>query len=157
MSQLFDYFVCSESLIERWADALAEQDEDLQQKIESEMPRFVTLKNIGQDDFNILARCAEGDDVDTVKAVGEVDLVRAVSEEEGPWIMAFRQPAVEAMARMVVNESLIQRWIKAVAEFNGSGEDWCRETLTADAAESLKEICELAVEARLGVFICFYG
>jgi hypothetical protein len=157
MSQLFDYFVCSRPTMEGWADALEQQDEELQQRIESEMPRFLTLKNLGQDEFNILARCVEGDDVDTVKAVGQVDLVKAVTEEEGPWVMAFRQPAVEAIAAMSVDRPLLQRWVKAVAEFHGSDEDRCREILNPDAAKTLKEMCSLAVEKRLGVFTCFYG
>jgi transposase-like protein len=157
LGDIFDYFVCPLPIIERWADALAQQDEELQQKIEAEMPRFVTLKNLGQDDFNMLSQCVEGGTVDTVRAVGDVDLVKAVSEEEGPWVMAFRRPAIEAIARMDVNESLLQRWVKAVAEFNGRKEEHCRETLTADAAKTLKEMCPLAVKDRLGVFTCFYG
>lgn len=157
MSQLFDYFACSRPTIERWADALEQQDEELQQKIESEMPRFVTLKNLGQDELHILARCVKGNDVDTVNAVGQVDLVKAVSEEEGPWVLAFRQPTVEAIAGMTVNMPLIERWVKAVAEFHGTDEDRCRELLTLDAAMTLKEMCRVAVEKRLGVFTCFYG
>jgi hypothetical protein len=154
MSQLFDYFVCLVAVIERWAAALGEQDEDRQQQIEAEMPRLVALKNLGQDDFNLLARVVAGE---AVVAVGDVDLVRAVNEEEGPWVIAFRQPAVEAIARMSVDESLLQQWIKSVAEFQGRKEDRCREFLTADAAKTLKEMCVLAVEGRLGVFTCFYG
>ena len=157
MSQFFDYFVCSRPVIERWADALEQQDEDLQETIEDEMARSIGLKNVGQDEFNILAHCVAGDNVDTVKAVGEVDLVRAVSEEEGPWVIAFRQPAVEAIAGMVVDPSLLQRWVKAVAQFNGRDEvDW-QKTLTAHMAKSLKDICRCAVNERLGVFTCFYG
>lgn len=157
MSQLFDYFVCSRPMIERWDDALEQQDEELQQKIESEMPRFLNLKNLGQDEFNILARCVEGDESDTVNAVGQVDLVKAVSEKDGPWIMAFRQAAVEAIAGMSVDMPLVRRWGKAVAEFHGMSEERCRELLTTDAAKSLKELCSVAVEKRLGVFTCFYG
>jgi hypothetical protein len=157
MSQLFDYFVCSRPTIDRWADALEHQDEELQQKIESEMPRFVTLKNLGQDEFNILAQCVEASDVDTVEAVGQVDLVKAVSEEEGPWVMAFRQPAVEAIAGMTVDTPLVQRWVKAVAEFHGRDEDRSRELLTTNSAKTLKEMCRVAVEKRLAVFTCFYG
>jgi len=136
---------------------MEQQDEELQQMIEAEMPQFVTIKNLGQDEFNILAGCAEGNGVDTVKAVVQVDLVKAVSEEEGPWVTAFRQPAVEAIAGMTVDMPLVQRWVKAVAEFNGRNEDRCREILTTDAAKTLKEICSVAVEKRLGVFTCFYG
>jgi hypothetical protein len=157
MSQLFDYFVCSRPLIDRWADALEQQDEDLQQQIEAEMPRFVSLNNLGQEDFNMLALCAFGDDGDPVEAVGDVDLVKAISEEEGPWIMAFRQPAVEAIAKMKVDEPLLHRWVQTVAQFNGRKEAFCREILTADAANTFKEMCSLAVKKRLGVFTCFYG
>ncbi len=42
MSQLFDYFVCSRSLIDKWADALEQLDEALQEQIESEMPQMVS-------------------------------------------------------------------------------------------------------------------
>jgi hypothetical protein len=157
MSQNFDYFVCSRPMIERWADAPERGDEDLQQAIQAEMPRFLSLKDVGQTEYNILARCVDGDDGDVVEAVGEVDLVKAVNEAEGPWIMAFRQPAVEAITRMVVDQSLLERWVKAVAEFSGSDEDRCRETLTADVAQSLRDLCALAVGERLGVFTCFYG
>lgn len=154
MSQLFDYFVCSRSLIDKWADALEQQDEARQEKIEAKMPRMATLKNLGQDDFNLLARSVDGG---SVVGVGDVDLVRAISEEEGPWVMALCQPAVRAVARMVVDESLLQRWVKAVAEFHGGKEAHCREILMAEAAETLKEMCQLAVKKRLGVFTCFYG
>lgn len=154
MSQLFDYFVCPRTLIDQWADALEQQDEALQEKIEAKMPRVVTLKNLGPDDFNLLARCVEGD---SAVAVGDVDLVRAVNEEEGPWVMALCPPAIKAVARMVVDESLLRRWVKAVAEFHGRKEAHCREVLTADAAQTLQEMCQLAVKKRLGVFTCFYG
>lgn len=157
MSQLFDYFVCSLPIIQRWTDAMVQQDEDLQQTIESKMPRILTLKSIGQDEFNILAGCAKADEVDAVEAVGQVDLVKAVSDEEGPWVMAFSQAAVEAIAGMRVDTALIQRWASAVTEFHGTSEDWCRELLTMDAAKSLKELCGVAVEKQLGVFTCFYG
>ncbi len=157
MSQLFDYFVCSRSMIRKWAAAMEEQDEELQQRIESKMPRLHTLDGIGQDEFNILAGCAEGDEMDPVEAVGQVDLVATVSEEEGPWVMAFSQVAVEAIAGMHVGSDLIQRWASAVIEFHGTSEYECRELLTMDAANSLKELCGLAVEKQLGVFTCYYG
>lgn len=32
-----------------------------------------------------------------------------------------------------------------------------RELLTADTAQTLQEMCSLAVGKRLGVFTCFYG
>ena len=156
MSQLFDYFVCSRPIIERWADAVEQQDDELQQTIESQMPRLLTLRNIGPDEFNILAQCVEGDDVDTVDAVGQLDLVRAISEE-GPWLMAFRQPAVDAIAGMSVDVPLIQRWCKAVAEFFGTSEDFRRELLSTETAKSWKDLCSLAIEKRFGVFVCFYG
>jgi hypothetical protein len=89
--------------------------------------------------------------------VGDVDLVRAVNGEEGPWVMALCQPAVDAMARIVVDDSLLKRWVNAVADFYGRKVAYCREYLTADAAQTLKAMCLLAVEKRLGVFTCFYG
>src|SRR5262245_5438980 len=156
MSQLFDYFACSRPLIERWADALEQQDEDLQGQIEAEMPRSLPLKNLGDDDVNILAWCARGEDGDVVEAVGEIDLVKAVSEE-GPWVSTFRQPAVAALAKMRVGPALVRRWVQAVAQFHGETEDYYRELLTADTARALKDLCRLAVKERLGVFVCFHG
>jgi uncharacterized protein with GYD domain len=100
MSQLYDYFACSRALIERWADALEQQDEAQQHEAEAKMPRLLTLKNIRQDAFNLLAECVGGDSFDAIKAMGEVDLIRAVSVEEGPWVMAFRRFAVEAIGGM---------------------------------------------------------
>jgi hypothetical protein len=144
-------------MIEKWAEALDQQDEDLQQQVESAMPRFVTLKNLGAEEFNILARCVEGDSEDTLDAVDEIDLIKAVSEEEGPWIMAFRQPTVEAIARMSIDKSLLRRWVKAVAQYSGREEDDCRVLLSANAAKTLQGICSQAVKERLGVFVCFYG
>jgi hypothetical protein len=60
MSQLSDYLVCSRTLIEKWAAALEQQDEHLLLMIEAELPRFITLKNLGFDVVNILARCVDG-------------------------------------------------------------------------------------------------
>lgn len=156
MSQLFDYFVCSRPAIERWADALEQQDEDVQKDIEDEMPRFLCLKNVGQDEFNILAACAQ-DEADTVRAVGRLDLIKAVSEEEGPWIIAFRQAEIEAIAGMNVDHSLVERWVRAVVEYRDESEDDCRDQFTTELAKTLKELCGVAVEKQLGVFTCFYG
>jgi len=157
MAQLFDYFVASRPMIERWADAVQQQDEQLQHQIEGGMPRLLTLKDLGQDEFNILARCAEENDFDVVEAVGEVDLVKAISEVDGPWLMAFRQANVDRISRMSLHTSLIERWVKNVAQFNERNEDVLREVLTAEAANTLKELCGLAVKNRLGVYTCFYG
>lgn len=109
MSQIFDYFVCSRSLIDQWAKALASGDKAQQAKIEAKMPKFLTLRNLGQDEFNILAWCVQGGKGDVVEAVGAVDLVTAISEDEGPWLMAFQQPAIQAIAGMSVDESLLNR------------------------------------------------
>jgi hypothetical protein len=157
MSQLFVYFVCPQAAIERWAEALARRDEDLRRKIESDMDRVVTLKNLGQDDFNLLARCVAGGDIDVVRAVGDVDPIKAVSEDEGPWVLAFRQPAVIALAQMNVDEPLLRRWAEVVARFKGKSANDYRGSLTADVARTLREMCALAVRERLGVFCCFYG
>ncbi|MBX9677124.1 MAG: hypothetical protein K2X38_00070 [Gemmataceae bacterium] len=157
MSQLFDYFVCSRSTIENWADAMEQQDEDEQARIESEMSGFVTLEHIGQDEFNILAQCVEEDGGDPTKAVLRVDLVKAVDEEEGPWVTAFHPAAVKAVAGMSVSATLIQCWRRAVAAFRGESEELYRKLLTSKTADSLKELCSLAVEKRMEVFTCFYG
>jgi hypothetical protein len=157
MSQLYDYFACSRRQVERWAKALAAGDEELQERIEAAMPRLVTLKNLGQDDFTILARCAAGGGVDVVEAAGAIDLVRAISPDEGPWVMAFRRPDVNAVAEMRVDGSLLRRWAKHVAEYRGGRQADIRHVLSAEAARTLKELCGLAVKERLGVFACFYG
>jgi hypothetical protein len=157
MSQLFDYFVCARALIDKWADALEQRDESLQQKIEAEMPRFLTLKNLSDGDVSILAACTKGDAVDSVKAVGQHDLVRAISEEEGPWITAFRKPTIEAIAKLRVGKPLLQRCVRAIAQFHGGTEAEYRKLLTAKVAGTLKDMCRLAVKKRLGVFTCFHG
>jgi hypothetical protein len=157
VSQLFDYFACSRRLIERWADALADGDEDRRQQIEAEMPGLVTLKRVGQDEFNVLAACVAGDTVDVVQAVGQMGLVQAVSPEEGPWVIAFRRPAIEALAGMRVDEPLVARWARHLAALHGGQEDYYRRLLTAAVAGTFGQLCGLAVERELGVFVCFHG
>jgi len=155
MGQYDDFFVCPPSVIERWADALQEGDEELQEATEAEMDRVVPLKNVGHDEFCMLAHCTRGDVVDPVNAVEGSELVRAVSEE-GPWVTASHRSAVEAVAGAVVGPPLIERWVKAVAEFHGD-EDHYRELLDAELAESLKDLSTLAVSKESDVFVCFYG
>lgn len=157
MSQLFDYFVCSRPEIDRWAAALEEQDDDLQETIEKKMLHVAHFRNLGQDDVNILAECTQEKDVDSVTAVGEIDLVRAISDEEGPWVMALRTPYIRMLAEMRIDNRLLERWVTAVARFNGTKDEYCRQVLTSEAAETLKMMCRLAVEKNLGVFVCFYG
>ncbi|HEY9757300.1 MAG TPA: hypothetical protein V6C97_19180 [Oculatellaceae cyanobacterium] len=156
MAQLFDYFVCPRSTIEQWISALEQQDDELRDKIESEMPQSITLQTVGQEELNILAGCARSEEVDTVKAVAQVDLVKALTDEEGPWVVAFPQPTVEAIAEMNVNPALVHRWIKAVSEYQGNNDDSRQAYLTTDAALTLKKICTEAVQERLYVFTCFY-
>jgi hypothetical protein len=92
-----------------------------------------------------------------VEAVGQIDLVKAVSEQ-GPWVMAFRKPAIEAVAGVSVDTLLVRRWVKAVVQFFGpTSEDRCRMFLTTEAANSFKELSSLAVEKKLEVFVCFHG
>jgi hypothetical protein len=86
-----------------------------------------------------------------------LDLVKAISEEEGPWVIAFRQPTIDAIAQMEVNEPLLQRWASVVAKHMGQEEEDCREYLAAEVAGKFKELCSLAVQKNLGVFTCFYG
>lgn len=158
MSQLFDYFVCSPSAIEEWADAMERGDEELQEELESRMPRSLALRGIGQDEFSILAGCLRGGAVDIAGALERVDFVRAIDEEEGPWISAFRRAEIEAIAGMGVDEALIGRWSEAVAEYRGMEEnDDRRGMLTAEVAEDFKGLCRAAIEGGLDVFVCFYG
>jgi hypothetical protein len=157
VSQLIDYFVCSRALATKWAEAMEQQDEALQSDIEAKMPCFVTLKNLGQDEVNILAACVEGDVADPAEAVSEIELVHAVSEEEGPWGMAFDQSVIEAIAGMSVEKALLQRWLRVVCQFRGGSEAYHKRWMSADAATKLKEMCELAVTKNMGLFTCFYG
>jgi hypothetical protein len=157
MSQLFDYFACSRPLIEQWAEALATRDADLRQEIETAMPGVIKLKNLSQNEFNLLAASVAAEVVDVVAAVGEVDLVKAVSAEEGPWVMAFRRPAVEAIAGMHIDQTLLDRWVGHTIELNGGTAAYYGKLLTAEAAGKFKELCRLAVAGNLGVFACFYG
>ena len=105
----------------------------------------------------MLAACASGDAENACNAVGSIDLVKEINQEEGPWVIAFRQQSIDAIAGMRVDEPLLHRWVAAVAQFMGRQEDDCGEYLTAEAAASLKALCSLAVEKNLGVFCCFYG
>jgi hypothetical protein len=157
MSQLYDFFACPRPLIERWAEALAAGDEELQNKIEAELPRRLPLNGIGQDELNILAACVAGEPVDVVQAVGRLDLVKAVSEEEGPWVTAFRRPAVKAVAGMRVDDELVGNWVRHVAEFHGESVKKVRRILTTEMAMTFKDLCSLAAKEHLGVFACFYG
>lgn len=157
MSQLFDYFVCSRPLIDEWVEALEQGDEELQAKVEGRMPRMRTLKNLGNDELAILASCTEAGDPDVVEAVGNIDLIRAICEEDGPWIMTFRRGSIEAVTKMTVNENLLERWVEAVVDFNGGDEEYYRHFLTADTAQSLRELCQHANDHNLELFVCFYG
>lgn len=156
MSQLFDYFVCSRKKIEQWGRALEEQDEEIQEHIEGQMARRLCLKNISMVEFSILAHCVDDAAVDVVQAATEVDEVLTVNEEEGPWVMAFRPDAVQAVAKMTVDPSLVERWVNAVTRFN-EDEVSNREGLTADLAEKFKDLCRCAMNEGLEVFVCFYG
>lgn len=155
MGQYYDFFVCPLPIVERRADALQEGDEELQEAIEAEMDCVVPLKNVGHDEFCMLARSTRGDVVDLVNAVEGSELVRAVSEE-GPWVTALHRSAVEAVAGAVVGPPLIERWVKAAAGFHGD-EDRYRGLLDTEIAESLKDVSALAVSKGLDVFVCFYG
>ena len=48
MSQLFDYFVCSRSLMDEWAEALQQADEDLQAKVEGGSYRPLPGARVGE-------------------------------------------------------------------------------------------------------------
>ncbi len=156
MSQLFDYFVCARPEIEAWADAFQSQDEGTQHDIEATMPFSVTVKNVGQDCFNILASCAREGEVDVVEAVGILDLVREISEE-GPWVMSFRQPTIEAIAGMDIDTQTLERWAACVAELYEGDVAIYRALLSADIARRFKDLCTVAIAKNLRVFTCFYG
>jgi hypothetical protein len=123
-------------VIRLWAAALADGDAERREEIEAGMSRIARLKNLSQNEFNILAACVGGGEVDVVEAVGQVDLVRAVSAEEGPWVMTFRRPAIDAVAGMSVDQPLVDRWVRHTIELNGGAEGYYRKLLTADAAEA---------------------
>lgn len=157
MSQLFDYFACERAMIEQWTDALATQDEEAMHKIEDQMHRVVHLRNVGQDEFNLLAACVVGSEFDIAVAAADVDLVTAIEEEEGPWIMAFSPEKIRAIAGATIDQTLLQCWAAAVAELHGSDEKEVGESLTLEVARSLQDLCRNAVDTGHGVFICFYG
>jgi hypothetical protein len=156
MSQIFDYFACSRSQIEVWIEAVELSDERRQLEIENAMPAFISLKNLGIDDVNLLVHCGDKDPIDIVKAVGEIDLVKELGEA-GPWVLAFRDPQIVALATMTLDEPTLARWTKAVADYRGIDQTECRELLTAAHAKDIKRLCEVAVEKRLGLFACFFG
>jgi hypothetical protein len=83
--------------------------------------------------------------------------VKAISVEEGPWVMAVRRPAIQAIAQMRVDKGLLGRWVGCVIDLHGGTKAHYQKLLTAEAAQTLKEMCSLAVKKRLGVFACFYG
>jgi hypothetical protein len=149
--------VCSPSVIKRWADALASGTDDVPEEVEAEMPRRLPLSGLGHLEFNLLAQCAEGGTVGLPEAAGALGLFRAVSEEPGPWVTAFRQPAIEATARMKVDHELLDRWAKSCNDFTQAGQEYQRSLLTVNPASGLKEMCGRAVKAGLGVFTGCYG
>ena len=71
--------------------------------------------------------------------------------------MAFRRCSIEAVAKVTVDENLLERWVKAVVEFNGGDEEYYRHFLTTDTAHSLRELCQHAIDHNLDLFVCFYG
>jgi len=104
MSQLFYIFVCSRDAIEHWADALVVGDETAQEDAQARMPLVVTIKSVGDTEFNILASCIAAEHFDVVKAVGEIDLVRAITDEKDRGSRRFRRPAIQAVSGMQTSD-----------------------------------------------------
>lgn len=154
MSQIFDYFACSRPTIESWADAVAGEDDEQREQIETSMAHRVSLKGIGTDFVNILANCAGGGAVDVVKAVGALDLVQAIDEEEGPFVTAFRSKTIAALAAMTITPALLDSWVKHAVEYTEGDSQTFRTLLGAEAARQLKELCAVAVKKNFGVYTC---
>ena len=156
MSQLFDYYACTQAQIKELAGAVDTMDEELQENIESAMPAMVNLKNLNQDDFSILAACAGGGDVDLVDAVGASKLFMAIDEAEGPFILTYTHSAIQAVAELTVTDDLVERWVQGSTEFNGTEVQYAREILTKSSAERLQGLCKIAIENDLEVFVCVF-
>ena len=155
MSQLFDYFVCSAAAIDRWIEALANQDEETQQTIEDEMQTVITIKGFDQDALVALAQCSADVSPGALSPSKDIRLVRAISDEEGPWVMAYSSRMINVVARMEMTASLVARWNRMVAKATGQAED--KEIVTMEAAEAMQTLCQDAEDGKLGLFVCFYG
>ncbi|PQO45881.1 hypothetical protein [Blastopirellula marina] len=157
MSQLYDFFLCSREQIDRWTAAMAEMDEDRQAQIEESMPAQVTLQGLGNNEFEMLAACVTEEEPDLVAAAASSDMVHAVSEEEGPWILSLNAEQVAAVAKATLDDALLEKWIAATAEFQGGDVEWLRELLTLEAAQDYQQMCQAAVADDLKIYLCFYG
>ncbi|PQO39235.1 hypothetical protein C5Y96_05090 [Blastopirellula marina] len=156
MSQLFDYYACTQAQIQELAEAISTMDEERQENIEAAMPAIVKLKNLNQDDFSFLAACASGDDFDLVEEVGASELFMAIDEAEGPFILTYTSSATQAIAELTVTDALLERWIQASTEFSGTDSQYARDLLTKSSAERLQGLCKTAIEKELEVFVCVF-
>ncbi len=153
MSQLFDYYACTPAQIQQLAEAMKTFDEERQANAEGAVLAMVSLRNVNQDDVFLLAECAteHGDrDADAMSA----DLYMEVNEEEGLVLLTYPRPAIQAIAALTVTDELLERWIEASVDFNGSDIQYARESLTQDAAQKLKQLCQKAVENDVRVYVC---
>lgn len=136
---------------------MAEMDEERQAEIEESMPAQVTLQGLGNNEFEILAACLTEGEPDLVAAATSSDMVHAVSEEEGPWILALNSEQVAAVATATLDDALLEKWVEATAEFQGGDVEWLRELLTLEAAQDYQQMCQAAVADGLKIYMCFYG
>jgi len=156
MPQRVDYFACTRPVIEQWIAALKASDEARRAKVDAQMAGSATFMGLTDVIFNILATCQDAN-FDMFKAASAVDLVGAVSAEEGPWVMALRQPAIERIARIRVDESVLECWVRWATVLNRRSEEENRQALSAVAANSLRDLCIIVLEKRVGLFTCSYG
>ncbi|MCC9608468.1 hypothetical protein LOC68_10120 [Blastopirellula sp. JC732] len=157
MAQFIDYFLCTREQIERWADALKDLDEDRQAEIEEEMATKITLRNIGDTEFELLAAAIPSSNGDLSTQTARSELVRAINEEMGPWIVALSVPHVEAIAGATLDEAILQKWIEAAAEFFDDEEESTRERLNLESAETFRQLSQSALAQGLEIYSCFYG
>lgn len=153
MSMLMQYFVADEPSIQAWVESLTAHDGMAQSKAEARMASAAILKNISDTDVRLLACCAEeyaGDITDGT------DLVAAVDEEIGPWVMAFADEVVDAIAAIVIDDQLIRQWVDRAAEHTGDYKHRAKY-LTADSAQRLQAMCRAAMDRHLHFYCCYFG
>lgn len=155
MRRKVDFFACTRTVIEQWIAAMKACDENRRLEMEAQVAASATFTELADAAFNLLAKCQD-EGFDFFKAVVAADLVDAVNAEEGPWVMALRQPAIESLARIHVDDALVKRWVTLVSALNLRAEEDNRKEFSAAAASSLKNLCVIALEKRLGLFTCSY-
>jgi len=157
MSQYFDYFVCSEIIMERWGQAVLEFDEEKLHLCQRMMPAFSGFKNVSFDMVGMLAKCDAEQVGDPYEYIADFELAKSLNDEEGPWILRLKNVVVDAVAELDVDEKVIERWIRYQVEFSGVSVDESTHDYFYESAESLSVICKLALKRQLPVYCCFYG